>query len=115
MVEEKRFKKLLINNQNDIIKLKIEVAKLISLIQRRLIIFFIIVLVIFIFSFLHIVSFNYVFHYTQFEWIKSSIFIFIFIELIMIIICLLYAFIRKMSFKCKSDRLFKLSQIINEI
>ena len=115
MVEEKRFKKLLINNQKDIIKLKIEVAKLNDLIQKRIIIFFIIVLAVFIFSFLHIVSFNYVFHYTQFEWIKSSIFIFIIIELLMIIVCLLYTFIRKMSYKCKSDRMFRLSQIINEI
>ena len=115
MIEEKRFKKLLIRNQNDIGELKFEVLKLLDLIQKRLLTFFIIVLVIFIFSFLYVVSFNYVYHYTQFEWIKSSIFIFIIIELLIIIICLISAFIRKMSFKCKSDRLFKLRQIIEEI
>ena len=115
MIEEKRFKKLLIAYQKDIINLKLEVVKLIGLIRKRLLTFYIITLLIFIFSFLYVVSFNYVYHYTQFEWIKSSIFIFIIIELLIIIICLLYAFIRKMSFKCKSDRLFKLSQIINEI
>ena len=115
MIEEKRFKKLLIAYQKDTINLKLEVVKLIGLIRKRLLTFYIITLLIFIFSFLYVVSFNYVYHYTQFEWIKSSIFIFIIIELLIIIICLLCAFIRKMSFKCKSDRLFKLSQIINEI
>ena len=115
MIEEKRFKKLLIMYQKDLINLKFEAVKLVGLIRKRLLTFYIITLIIFIFSFLYVISFNYVYHYTQFEWIKSSIFIFIIIELLIIIICLLYAFIRKMSFKCKSDRLFKLSQIINEI
>ena len=115
MIEENRFKKLLIRNQNDLEELKLEVVNLIRLIQKRLLAFFIIVLVIFIFSFLYVISFNYVYHYTQFEWIKSSIFIFIIMELLIIIICLLSAFIRKISFKCKSDRLYKLSQIIDEV
>jgi hypothetical protein len=115
IVEEKRYKKLLVRNQENLGELTKEVLKLIKIIQRRILTLFIIILIIFVFSFLYVVSFNYVYHYTQFEWIKSSIFIFIIIEFLIIIICLLIAIIRKLSLKYKSDRLFKLSQFIDEI
>ena len=45
------------------------------------------------------------------EWIKSSIIIIIIMQIIPILLCLLDAIIRFISFRCKSERLFKLSSL----
>ena len=113
IIEERRFKRIFIRNKNNLSEIKLEIVKLNKLIDNRLITFFIIIIFIFIFSFLYIISFNYVYHYTQFEWIKSSIFIFIVIEILIFIACCFVSFIRIISLKYKSDRLFKLSNMIN--
>ena len=113
IIEERRFKRIFIRNKNNLSEIKLEIVKLNKLIDNRLITFYIIIIFIFIFSFLYIISFNYVYHYTQFEWIKSSIFIFIVIEILIFIACCFVSFIRIISLKYKSDRLFKLSNMIN--
>ena len=113
IIEERRFKRIFIRNKNNLSEIKLEIVKLNKLIDNRLITFYIIIIFIFIFSFLYIISFKYVYHYTQFEWIKSSIFIFIVIEILIFIACCFVSFIRIISLKYKSDRLFKLSNMIN--
>ena len=114
-IPEKKIKRIFIREKENINSLKKEIIILIKKIKKRLIAFFIIVIIIFIFSFLYVVSFNYVYHFTQFEWIKSSIFIFIIIELLMLLISFIVTIIRIISFCCKSDRLYNLSNFINRI
>ena len=114
-IPEKRIKRIFIREKENINGLKSEIIILIKKIKKRLIAFFVIVIIIFILSFLYVVSFNYVYHFTQFEWIKSSIFIFIIIELLMFIISFIITILRFISFCCKSDRLYNLSNIINRM
>ena len=113
--EEKKIKRIFIREKENSSNVKYEIIELISKMKKRLIAFFIIIFIIFIFSFLYVICFNYVYHFTQIEWIKSSIFIFIIIELLIIILSLIITVLRFLSIKCKSERIFKLSNLINEI
>ena len=115
LIEERRIKRIFIREKDNLNNLKNEISKLMRIMKRRLLAFFIITFIIFIFSFLYVISFNYVYHFTQFEWIKSSIFIIIVIELFIIIICLVCSVLRIVSFRCKSERLYKLSNIYNRV
>jgi hypothetical protein len=114
-VEERKMKRIFIREKENPNELKSQMLKLKNTIKQRLEVFFVINFVIYIFSFLYIISFNYVYHFTQIEWIKSSIFIIIVIDLCFIIVCLACAGLRILSFKCKSDRIYKLSNIISKI
>ena len=107
-IKEKRIKKIFIREKNNVNNLKHEIIALIKIMQKRMITFFILVFLIFIFSFLYVISFNYVYHFTQFEWIKSSIFIIIVTDLIMLLLSFILICIRFISFKCKSDRIYNL-------
>ena len=112
-VKEERMKRIFIREMNNINELKYQIVQMVKTIKKRLISFFIFVFFIFIFVFLYVICFNFVYHFTQYEWIKSSIFIIIALEILIMIICLFSAEIRIISLKCKSERLFKLSNIIN--
>ena len=114
-IEERKIKRIFIREKENINNLKYEITKLIHIMKRRLIIFFIIIYIIFTFSFLYTISFNYVYHFTQFEWIKSSIFFILLIQVINILFCLICTSLRLISFKCKSDRLYKFSNIYNRV
>ena len=46
------------------------------------------------------------------EWIKSSLIIIAFMQVFPIFLCFLDTSIRFISFKCKSERLFRLSSIL---
>ena len=114
-IEEKKIKRIFKREKNDQSNLKTQIMLLITKMKRRLIAFFIIVYIIYFISFLYIISFNYVYHYTQIEWIKSSIFIIIIMEIIIFLICFISTCLRFLSFRCKSDRLYKLSNLFNEL
>ena len=114
-IEEKRIKRIFIREKDNQKILKKEVASLSNLLKKRLIIFFIITFIIFIFSFIYIICFNYVYHFTQKEWIISSIFIIMVIELLVLLLSLLEICLRFISFKFKSERLYKLSNLLNEL
>ena len=113
--QENKLKRIFIRNKDNINEIKSEIVEFIKAMKNQLIAFFIIDALIFIVSFLYVISFNYVYHFTQFEWIKSTIFIYIVIELITTIICFLITCIRFISLWCRSDRLYKLSNIINRV
>ena len=62
-----------------------------------------------IFSLYYIFCFNNVYPSMKGEWIKSSIVVISFMQMFPIILCLLNTSIRFISFKFKSERLFRLS------
>ena len=112
-VDEARLKRIFIREQNNIPELRDQIIQIKNLIQRRLLAFFIFIFIVFIIGFFYVVSFNYVYYFTQIEWIKSTLFIFIFIEFLVIFLCLVSNILRLISLKCKSERLFKLSNLVN--
>ena len=65
-----------------------------------------------LFSWYYVSCFNNVYPYLKFEWIKSSIFIIIIIQFISVFSCLLYAILRFISIKCKSEKIFKCSNYL---
>ena len=91
--------------------LKRNIAMLINEIQKRYISFIIMVHAIFIVSLYYILCFNYVYPKTQMEWIKSSILIIIIMQLLSLLRCLYETSFRFLSFKCESEKLYKLSKI----
>ena len=81
-------------------------------IKRRNISFIIFSGIIIIFSFIYLSCFNYVYKYSQIEWIKSSITIVIIMQILSFLKCLLISSLRVLSFKCKSEKIYKISKLL---
>ena len=93
--------------------LKRSIAMLIKEIQKRYISFIIITFVILLISLYYILCFNYVYPKTQKEWVKSSIFILIIMQILSVLKCLYEAIFRTLSFKCESEKLYKVSKLFD--
>ena len=93
--------------------LKQNINELINTLKKRYISFIIFVFVILIISLYYLLCFNYVYPKTQVEWIKSSILIIIIMQILSLLKCLFEAVFRLLSFKCESDKLYKISKIFD--
>ena len=93
--------------------LKRNIALFIREIQKRYLSFIIMTFVILLISLYYILCFNYVYPKTQVEWIKSSILIIIIMQILSLLKCLFEAVFRLLSFKCESDKLYKISKIFD--
>ena len=112
-VQEIKLKGILRREKNDKKILKEKIIELINNIKIRNIAFIITASIILLFSFFYLLCFNYVYPYTQIEWIKSSITIVIIMQLLSIIKCLLESGLRTLSFKVKSEKLYKISKFFD--
>ena len=112
-VEEKKIKGIFIREKENIHNLKSEIIFLIRNIQKKYIIFIIIVFMILIIAFYYLLCFNYVYPYMQVEWIKSTIVIMIIMQILSFLTCFLETIFRFISFGYKSERIYKISKIIN--
>ena len=99
--------------EDDIVFLKKNISELISDLKKRYLAFIIIVSVILIISFFYLLCFNYVYPYTQIEWIKSSIAIMIIMQILSILRCLLETSLRYLSYKFRSEKLYKISKFLD--
>ena len=108
-IDEKKIRKILKIEKNDFMMLKFEMIKILKSIKKRYLIFIIISFIISFISLIHIFCFNVVYKHTMNEWIIFSVIIIISIQIGSFLICLFQTIIRYISFKCKSERLFKLS------
>ena len=106
---ENKIKKIMIRKKNNVREMKDKIIISTKNIINNYVIFIIISYVLTIFSWYYISCFNNVYPYLKLEWIKSSIFIFIVIQLIIIIGCFIFAFLRFISIKCKNERIYKIS------
>ena len=82
-------------------------------IQKRNLAFIIISSIILLFSFFYLLCFNYVYPYSQIEWIKSSIAIMIFMQLLSLLKCILETSLRYLSYRFNSEKLYKISKILD--
>ena len=57
----------------------------------------------------YISCFNNVYPYLKFEWLKSSILILILMQVSSALGCFLFAFLRYISIKCKSEKIYRIS------
>ena len=111
-LEEKKVKKIFRREKENSLVLKYEIIQLIKTIYFRYNLFIIISNVIMIFSLYYVFCFNNVYPSISIEWIKSSLIIIIVMQIIPIFFCFVDASIRFISFRCKSERLFRLSSIL---
>ena len=111
-IQEIKLKKLLLREKDNPNTLKIKIVELIKDIKKRNIAFIITSSVILIFSFFYLLCFNYVYPYSQIEWIKSSITIVILMQILYVLKCLLDSGLRFLSFKLNSEKIYKIGKIL---
>ena len=99
--------------KENIIILKYEIVKIIKKTYTKYNVFIIISSIIMLFSLYYVFCFNNVYSSIKGEWIKSSIIIICLMQILPILLCLLDSSIRFISFKCKSERLFRLSSFLS--
>ena len=93
--------------------LKELVVNFINDISKRNISFIIVSSIILLFSFFYLLCFNYVYPYSQIEWIKSSITILIIMQFLSFFRCFCESGLRILSLRNDSEKLFKISQMID--
>jgi len=112
-IEEKKIKSFFKREKDNKIALKQNVIMLIKELKKRYLTFIIIVFVIILISFFYLLCFNYVYPYTQMEWIKTSIMVIILRQILSCLIILLEAILRFLSFKIKSEKMYKFSKLFS--
>ena len=112
-VEESKIRKIFKREKDSVIVLKYDIIQLIKNTYKRYNIFIIISSVIMLFSLYYIFCFNNVYPCIKSEWLKSSLIIICIMQILLpIVLCFLDTSIRFISFRFKSERLFKLSALI---
>ena len=112
-LEEKKIIGLFRREKDNRNAIKEYIITFIKDLQNRYLSFIVMVFVILIFSFYYLVCFNRVYPKTQVEWIKLSIAIMIIVQIISVLKCLYETSMRVLSFRFKSERLYKASKIFD--
>ena len=112
-VEEKKIKGIFRREKDNHVILKQNISDFLKNIIIRYIAFIVVASVIFLLSFYYLLCFNYVYPYTQIEWIKSSITVVIIMQLLSFLKCLLESGLRALSFKLKSEKIYKVSKLLD--
>ena len=112
-IEETRLKKIFRKQKENLDVLKNEINRIVSDIKRRYIFFIILTFLITIFTWIHISCFNIVYPHLKWEWLLFSVIIILFMQIFSAFICLLDALLRFLSFKCKSEKIYKISYLLS--
>ena len=112
-VEEKKIKRILIREKEDPMQLKYEISLNVTNIKKRYISFISLCLFISVISWYYVSCFNSSYPGVQIEWIKSSITIIIIIQILSILVVVLEAILRSISFKFESEKVFKIKQLLS--
>ena len=111
-IEEKKIKSIFHRDKDDIDKIKLEISLLIKRIKKRYLAFIITIFALSLFFWYYFLCFNCVYPYTQYDWIKSSITIILLIQMLSVLISLLETLIRFLSFFFRSERIFRVSKLL---
>ena len=111
-IDEKVIKRVFLREKDNPLQLKYEIKVNTKSIIKRYIIFFIICVFIELISWYYVSCFNCVYPGTQLEWIKSSVTIIFIMQIISVLMRILESIIRSISFKCKSEKIYKVKQLL---
>ena len=111
-VDEKKLKGIFRREKDNLVNLRHEIVGMIRDVQNRYLSFIIVIFVLLLLSFYYLLCFNYVYPKTQIEWVKASVTIFIIMQILSILKCFLKTCLRFLSFKCESEKLFKISNLL---
>jgi hypothetical protein len=112
-VEEKKIKGIFKREKESIIVLKYQILQVLKSIFTRFNYFIILSFIIVIFTLYYSLCFNYIYPHMINEWIKSSFVIIFVMQLISVVMCCLETIFRYMSFKCKSEKIYKISLLLS--
>ena len=111
-VEEKKLKGILLREKDNKNILKKQIIILVNIIKNRYFAFIIFLFLLYIICLYYLICFNSIYPKIQIEWIKSSITIFIIRQILSMLQSLLETILRFISFKCESEKIFKISKLI---
>ena len=112
-IDEKKIKGIFRREKDNFTVLKKNIVQLVNDLKKRYIAFIIIVSIILVISFFYLLCFNYVYPYTQIEWIKSSITILIIMQILSVLKCVLETSMRYLSFRFKSEKFYKICKLLD--
>ena len=112
LLEESKIKSLFKREKENKIALKENVIIFIKELKKRYTSLIILVFIIIIISFFYLLCFNYVYPYTQLEWIKTSVMVIIIRQLLSCLFIFLETVLRFISFKTNSEKLYKFSKVL---
>ena len=112
-IEERKVKKIFLREKENPVQLRYEISITTKRIKKRYIIFIVLCFFISIISWYYVCCFNNVYPGVRAEWIKSSLIIIIIFQIITILTGLIEAILRLISFKYKSEKIYKLKQFFN--
>ena len=112
-IEEKKIKGIFKREKNNFVILKYKITIIIKTISLRYKLFIFVSFFIISFTFYYVICFNSVYPSMKEEWIKTSIIVIIAMQLLSTLEILLEACIRFISFKCKNEKIYKLSLLLN--
>ena len=112
-IEEKKVKRVFKREKENHVQVKYEISLIIKNTKKNYIIFLIVCFLITLISWYYVCCFNNVYPGVKVEWIKSSITIMIIMQLLSVLAGIIVALIRLISFKCKSEKLYKLKDFFN--
>ena len=112
-IEEKNIKGIFRREKNNMITLNYEITKVIKMIKIRYALFIVSTFIISIFVQYYIFCFNNIYPHMKKEWIKSSILIIFIMQIIYCLESLLETTLRFISFKLKSEKIYKISLMLS--
>ena len=112
-IKEKKIRVTLKREKDNLLILKYEMVQIIKDLQKRYLSFIIVSFIVSIFIWYHISCFNNVYKHMKEEWLIFSILIIICIQLLALVTSLIETILRFLSFRFKSEKLFKLSLIFS--
>ena len=112
-MQESKIKGFFKREKNNISALKQNMLQFINELKCRYLSFIILSFFIIIISFFYLLCFNFVYPYTQIEWVKTSITVIIIRQMLSILFIFLETVFRFISFRANSEKLYKLSRIFN--
>ena len=112
-IEESRLKKIFKKKKDNILMLKSEISQIIKEIKIRYILFIVLAFLISIFTLIHISCFNIVYPNLKWEWLIFSSIIIVFMQVFSAFVCLIHTILRYISFKCKSEKIYKISYLLS--
>ena len=113
IIDEDKLKRIFLREKGNELNLKYEVTLLLKNMNKRLLAFIIVTLIVYLFFLYYLVCFNYVYYYSQMEWIKSSVTIIIIMQFLSILSIIVQAALRSASFYFKSEKIYKMSKLLN--
>ena len=109
-VDEKKIKGIFKREKDNLMNLRHEITSFINNLKNKYLAFIILIFVLLSTAFYYLLCFNYVYPKTQIEWVKCSITIFIIMQILSILKCFLETSLRFLSFRCESEKLYKISR-----